>query len=253
MISISVQSEFDQLARFLTDVQKRQLPFATALALTDVAKGTQTDLQAEMAKVFDRPVPYTLRGVYAMPATKARPTAGVFFRDFAGKGVPAGRYLKPQIQGGGRAMKSTERKVNKLYGLGGLYLVPGRSMPKDAYGNPNPGLRNAIMSQIGAYAPKEGSTRKRKTKHGDKRFVLVRPGSNEAANRGNRVSLKPGIYQVFGAGLHERVKPMYLISKQPQYQKRFDFFGVANRSMRDRARPAFHKALARAFATAKRR
>jgi hypothetical protein len=58
-----------------------QMPFAIARALTDAAQEARDRINAEMPKVFDRPVPFTQRAVGIRPATKNHLTASVFVYD----------------------------------------------------------------------------------------------------------------------------------------------------------------------------
>src|SRR5262245_39031822 len=109
MIRLDVRSNIKQLTQGLTQVQREQVPFATALALTRTAQVMQAAQITEMQRVFDRPTPFTLNALFVSPATKRRLEASVYFKDFAPKGTPAGKYLRPQIMGGGRNLKRMER------------------------------------------------------------------------------------------------------------------------------------------------
>jgi hypothetical protein len=51
----------------LTDIEQRQIPFATVLALTETAKLVKARLEDEMRSVFDRPTPYTMNGPPVVP------------------------------------------------------------------------------------------------------------------------------------------------------------------------------------------
>lgn len=60
---ISVKADVKEVTRWLTDIEKRQIPFATRLALMDTAKHLASDvLPKDMQQIFDRPTQWTLRG-----------------------------------------------------------------------------------------------------------------------------------------------------------------------------------------------
>jgi hypothetical protein len=65
------------LDRALSDAARNQLPFATARALTTTGRGAAEVEKSRMSTLLDRPTPFTLRGIYAYGATKARPVAEV--------------------------------------------------------------------------------------------------------------------------------------------------------------------------------
>lgn len=59
MLTIRVKTNVDQVMRRLQGELDRQIPFATAKALTATAKDAQTALTREINARFDRPVPFT--------------------------------------------------------------------------------------------------------------------------------------------------------------------------------------------------
>lgn len=83
----------------ISRLHRRQLPFATAAALTDTAKDAQSDAVDEMSRVFDRPTPFTKRGVGVRAARKTRLVARVFIKDRQAD------YLGIQVRGGTRYPK----------------------------------------------------------------------------------------------------------------------------------------------------
>jgi hypothetical protein len=78
-----------------------------------------------MKRSLDRPMPYTLNSLYLQRATPANQQARVWFKDFAPKGTPAGKYLMPQVHGGERSDKRFERSLQRAgYLQRGKQLVP---------------------------------------------------------------------------------------------------------------------------------
>jgi hypothetical protein len=86
--SISVRSDVQEVRRYLSSVQRRQLPFATSLGLNRTAADVRTNLQAGMQRDLDRPTRFTTQGIQYFRATKRNLTAVVF--------VEAKRYARDQ-------------------------------------------------------------------------------------------------------------------------------------------------------------
>lgn len=94
MITIKVDTTgIDKLVKQL-QAQARQIPFATAKALTYTARDARQDVMDRMPQIIDRPTPFTLRGIGYKPANKANLTAEVFIRDVQAT------YLAKLIKGG---------------------------------------------------------------------------------------------------------------------------------------------------------
>lgn len=105
------------LTKGLKDVQRRQLPFATSLALTATAGDLGVAWQDEIEKTFDRPTPFTIKSVAIRPARKTALIATVYVKDIAAE------YLRPYVEGG----------KHSLGGKQGL-LTP-KNVGLNAYGN----------------------------------------------------------------------------------------------------------------------
>jgi hypothetical protein len=99
MLTISVRSDFQRMQRIMTDLERRQLPFATARALTRTAQAARDDVKASLPTAFDRPTPFTRGGIGIKTATKAGLTAEVFVKDIQAD------YLAKQERGGVREPK----------------------------------------------------------------------------------------------------------------------------------------------------
>ncbi|MGE8452096.1 MAG: hypothetical protein ACN6OP_16015 [Pseudomonadales bacterium] len=117
MINISVRFDVKALQRDLNNLARKQVPFATAQALNVVAKQVQAAERTNMAKVLDKPTPFTLNSIGVKLATKSSLTARVFVKDIAAA------YLLPYEKGGknklnGRALlKPVGQKVNQYGNL----------------------------------------------------------------------------------------------------------------------------------------
>ncbi len=94
-MQIKVEHNIGQVQAWLAGQQK-QVQFATAVALTRTATVIKAALPAEMDRVFDRPTPFTKRGIYLKAARRDNLTAEVGLMDAQAK------YLGLQVTGGVR-------------------------------------------------------------------------------------------------------------------------------------------------------
>jgi hypothetical protein len=216
--------------------EKRVVNFAVIKALTRTARDARPELQTEMRKVFDRPTPYTLNSVFVSAATRANPVARVWIKDDrAGSGTPATKYLLPQIEGGTRNRRASERRLESVLVLPrGWFLVPGARAKRDQYGNWSNGELKQVLSWFQAAQPTSGYSanltpeRRKRLKKGTKKrrgfeYFAVRPG--DKASRW----LRPGIYRKTKFGFGGAIEPMAIFVQSVTYRPRLDFYGVVQR------------------------
>ena len=99
MIQIKVKADTKRVKRFLTNVQKQQIPFATARAITQTLQIAKKDVIRQLDKDIDRPTPFTRRG-FRVDAAKKQTLKGRLFI------LPKQNdYLQYQIFGGIRLPK----------------------------------------------------------------------------------------------------------------------------------------------------
>jgi len=120
LISINVRADVKKLTRSLDDFAKRQVPFATAQALTAVAMKVQEAETKALAETFENPTPFTLKSIGVKGARKSNLTATVFVKDIAAK------YLEPYETGGKHYLNPSKR--------GGTLLNP-KNVRLNQYGN----------------------------------------------------------------------------------------------------------------------
>lgn len=241
MIKVEATGLQDRLAA-LTDLERNQLPYATALALTETAKKVKERLEGEMRTVFDRPTPYTLNSLRLFPATKQKLVARVWMKNEADKAAPATKWLTPQVYGGGRDDKRSEKLLRAKGALPeGKYIVPGRDAKLDGFGNIGRGQLQKIIAGLGAQQDKySNSTDSRRSIGNLKRFFVMRRGRDAI-----------GIGERTGRG-RDKVKLVLAFVGRPGYRKEFDFFTIANQEAEDELPIQFELALARALATRRR-
>lgn len=247
----------------LDRLEREQLPFAAALALTRTAQVVAGDLQAAMRTVFDRPTPATLDSLFIQPATKERLLARVWIKDGGGagpggmpvsgngrwgKGRAAIKWLTPEVFGGPRDDKGVEKLLRRRGVLSqGQYVVPGDALPKDQYGNVSRGTLNKILSgarlftEEGYNSNATGSKRSR-AKGNSKRYFVM----HDAKRKPFAVAERTGKGR---AGL----RVVLAFTRRPSYRKTLDWFAIAERSAEDALAIEFEKAMAQALATRRRR
>jgi hypothetical protein len=81
MIDINISANIKEVSKKLSDLAYKELPFATARALTELAREVQAAERFGMESVFDKPKTFTLNSVRVFGATKDTLTAGIFVMD----------------------------------------------------------------------------------------------------------------------------------------------------------------------------
>ena len=99
-LTISVRSNLKQIERSLSAFAYKQVPFATAQALTTLAKQVKEAEVKNLSTHLDRPTPFTLRSMGIKRARKGYPEAVIFVKDIQA------RYLTPVEFGGKQVLNS---------------------------------------------------------------------------------------------------------------------------------------------------
>lgn len=157
MIDISIKADVRAAEKMLRGFRK-QIPFATAKALTDTVKAAQKEEQRQMPQKLNHPTPFTIKGIAIKRATKRDQVARVFIRPIQAA------YLRYQIEGG------TRRSTGK--GLG----VPTQSARLNKYGN-IPGRRKGLIKKKSQFIATIGTTTGvwERTRRGLKLIVFMAP------------------------------------------------------------------------------
>lgn len=95
-MQISFASNLRQVERDLSDVARRQLPFATSVALNDTALDVQAAVTSDLDDKLDKPTPFTRKAYGVRRSTKQSLEARVY-----AKPIQA-RYLSTLEDGGTR-------------------------------------------------------------------------------------------------------------------------------------------------------
>jgi hypothetical protein len=236
MIEINVKADVKEATRWLNDIQRKQVPFATAKALTSTAKLVQAELKREMLAEFDNPSAFTKNSTYSTSATKVTLQAEAGIKDRGMRVTPA-KLLKEHFTGGLRGGKPMERALIAMGALpSGWRAVPGQGMTLDGFGNPK---RNQVREILGSLRSKASVYQGRGKKMALVGYFLVPIGSDS--------NLTPGIYWRSGSS----IKPMFIFVKQATYRKVIDLPGIASKVVAKSFNAQFRAALDTALATAR--
>jgi hypothetical protein len=235
---ISATTNADALGRQISSSIARQLPFATANALTATAHSIREAQRDEMRRVFDRPTPFTLNSLMVVPARKDSLVAEVKTKEVSTRN----RFLERNVGGGFRRMTWTEHRIQEVTDHLLFGLVPADNARRDRYGNWSSGERNRVLSALQAqgdpYANETARSRRRARR--TLRYFIPKPN--------DRGGLPPGIYRTQNGQLG--IVAMFL-RNAASYEPRFDFDGVAERTWAETYERHFDAALDRALATAR--
>lgn len=226
MITIDkrIFKDIDKLTKKLDKFQRKQIPFATMTALNETAKDVKKAEDKKIKRVFKKPTKTTQNSVIILFAKKTKLESVVKIKDrpFSGSNVSVSDYLFPQIHGGPRMRKGSEKRLQSTGRMKkGRSLFPGQGIKTNKFGNIPKGKMTKIMT-------------------GNKYFS-VKHGTPAARH------LHPGIYERIG----RNIRPVIAYGDKPKYQPRFRFFKVGEQVINKKLVPNFVRALDRALATAR--
>jgi len=232
----------------LSAAERRQMPYAMALALNETARGGRAAVQKEMDRVFDRPTPYAKRGVVYDKATRDAPVAAVVLTgDRTRGGLPATAFLGPQVEGGRRTLKAFERQLQDRGLLpSGRVVVPAARTKLDRYGNVPQSFLNRMMADLqinyrgaGAERARTDRSLKRNRNYRSARFFVPATASH----------LAPGVYQRVPGS--REVFPVLLFVEARAYAVRLRFHDVVREHAARHFARNFTEAFAKAMRTAR--
>ena len=219
---MKVQAKVD-LSRFkaLAATVRKQIPFATAQALTETAEDYHKVATVLMRQTLDRPIPFTQKGLRVGKAAKNRLEASVYMLPVQSS------YMRLQIEGGVDA---------------GEKPLPTRRT-EDRYGNL---AKNAIQKAI---ASGKGFTVETRLGGDKMTFVRFKSGKKPAKGAYRRKS------RVYGFAVTDRWRGLKKIAGSTavrHYRALYPFYDRAESRMPVVFERVFGKHLARAIASAKR-
>ncbi|WP_242183112.1 hypothetical protein [Sphingomonas sp. CARO-RG-8B-R24-01] len=228
MFAVNIRADLKPLHRAFVDLKAKQAPFATALALTTLAKGVQAAEDAEIAKTFSKSTPFTRNAIAIVPATKSKPVAIVFPKD-----VQAA-YLAPYVVGGNRSLGSKQ----------GMLVPIGAAT--NQYGNLTKGQLARLKGKPNVFVGSVTFRKNGKTVNGVWQRSAVPRGKRRDGERGTRGDSQGKIY-----GVRTTLKLLIEFSDTTQVKKHLDFYGRANAYLKANAAREFGAAMQRALATSR--
>lgn len=252
---VGVPVEIQNAVATLDAVVRDQIPFALALTLTRLVELIAKAQREEIMRIFDRPTPYTRNSIRTRPARKTKLEAVVWLKDDTFKGGSATDYLLPQIEGGQRVLKRSEKALYRVGVLpSGWYAVPGTAAQLDAFGNMSRSQLVKILSYFQAfgqqgYRANTTETGRAKLKRGTRsrrgvEYFLALPSIRRTRH------LTPGIYEVIQSGFGRATpRPVLVFVRRATYRKRWDWYGIAQRVIDQETSRVWAQSWAQAVAT----
>lgn len=102
---VSIRSNLKEITRSLSALANKQIAFATAQALTELAKEVQADEIENIATTLKKPKPFTQKSVGMQGARKDTLRASVFVRPVSAK------YLAPYEDGGNHVLPGDSKAI----------------------------------------------------------------------------------------------------------------------------------------------
>lgn len=154
MIKVSVRVEGLEALRTSLAGHGRQVSYAAARALNNLAFQGNAMIKDEMRRTFKGgATPYTLSAFKVIKASRENLQASVELRvDSGGKARSYDKTLGHLFSGGSRTFKGMEGAFRRLGVLWpGYIIVPGEACPLDSYGNPPRALIVQLISYFNAF------------------------------------------------------------------------------------------------------
>lgn len=117
---INVSTNIKEVTKNLKRKEKKQIPFATMIAINDTLFQLRKEMGKQTIKKLDRPTPFTQKGFMVRKANKKNLLGMLFIKKDVAK------YLKFQIEGG---VRSSDKKIGVPTGKSKLNKygnIPGR-------------------------------------------------------------------------------------------------------------------------------
>jgi hypothetical protein len=241
--SISIEVDMAAALKSVRETLPKAVPYVAATALSALAGRVQAKVREQMPTSFDRPTPYTVRGVFVKKADARTLEAQVYVPDSqeaAGRGKR--EYIRPGALGSvGRRQKKTEFLLSRTGFLpAGWVTTPGSKAAQqgymDGYGNIKPRVYAQIVNVLqikaavtqGARNVSARSQKRAKRMGVEAEFFAVAPGRNAMSPGGGW--LPPGVYKRTGrdgSKLHQVLK----FVSRASYRKLLDIEAVARKEV----------------------
>ena len=232
-------------------IKQVHIPFASSLALNNLAKEVRDNYRSEMKQRFRNPVPFTLNGMYIKASTKSNLYVEIGLKEFAPKGNPSSKYLLPQIQGGKPYMTRFQKALRHKGILApGEIAIPTQSdyLRRNQYGNVMPSQYTEILYSLQAFRDSSAFTYRREAKR--VRAARQYKARTTAAFRNDRSNRYfPGIYLEDEMARQTIDSALFWITRQSDLRPKFPYVPIGAAFAQKNWNKNFGKALAQAIAT----
>ena len=231
-------------------IKQVQIPFATSLALNNLAKEVRDNYRAEMKQRFRNPVPFTLNGMYIKASSKSNLYVEIGLKEFATKGNPTSKYLLPQIQGGKPYMTRFQKALRaKGFLAPGEIAIPTQSdyLRLNQYGNVMPSQYTEILYSLQAFRDSSAFTYRREAKR--VRAARQYKIRTTAAYNESRGRYFPGIYLEDDMARQISDSALFWITRQRNLPPKFPYIPIGAAFAQKNWNRNFGHALAKAIAT----
>lgn len=147
---INIRLDTKQLRRDLAELKQKRLPRAMCNVVNRLAHGAKLKIQDEMKARFRNPTPWTLGMFSVIPAKPGQAHASIVTKDLTSSykgGTAAARYLSPEVFGGERELKPSEKLLSEV--SEGQEYVPGKDAPLNGNGNIRLSEITKILADLG--------------------------------------------------------------------------------------------------------
>jgi hypothetical protein len=222
-IQLSIDQDLKGFERFTKNYRK-QLPFASSVAINNTAFDVKTALGKGTLGAFDKPTNFTQKAFLVKKSKKTALVSHIFAKDKASK------YLRYGVKGGVRLPKGFELYFGGLKNDGTIppksFFIPTPLVKTDKHGNVTRITLKKITKGISGN-PRGG-------------FFIGTPAHNQGK--------PPGIYR----RSRKQLFPYFIAStNKPNYQSIFKIEQIAGKVVQRRFDQHFDKAMSKAIATAK--
>jgi hypothetical protein len=209
----------DSVQEQMRNLKDNQLPFAISLAVNRSAKDVRKRIIDSMPTIFNKPVPFTLDSLGMWPGNKSKPSATVGFKEWAGKGVPAVKYLQAQVYGGIRRQKKYEVALQSRGIITGNQVTVPDTAFRDNFGNVKRGEIVRMLSSLSLFTEQGYSANKVKGKAPTEFFAWKRDGSH--------MTIYKRIGKSRGKNKKRDIVPFLHVIDMPNYPILFEFDKMA--------------------------
>ena len=246
-----VTFDVNPMLKKVDTIKQVQIPFASSLALNNLAKEVRDNYRSEMKQRFRNPVPFTLNGMYIKASSKNNLYVEIGLKEFATKGNPTSKYLLPQIQGGRPYMTRFQKALRQKGILAPNEIaIPTQSdyLRRNQYGNVMPSQYTEILYSLQAFRDSSAFTYRREAKR--VRAARQYKARTTAAFNSSRNRYYPGIYLDDEMARQTIDSALFWITRQRNLPPKFPFIPLGAAYAQKNWNRTFGKALAQAIATA---